>query len=337
MSGKTKKIITICTIVLILAGSAALYIYTNRTIYNAADATGNTTGNLNNNGMFCEYNGRIYFSNPYDHYSLYSMNPDCSDIKQLNVDSVSSINVHGNYIYYIRNNSSSENAGLIFRGQLLGVIRTNLNGENPLALYDSSAGVITLYGNDIYYQRYAKGENLTFHKVSITGENDTRINNAGIYPASIYNGNLYYVNTDGNHCIYTYNFANGLSQMYLEANAYMVDMQGDYIYYIDLNEKYSLVRVNTTTQERTVLVDGHNGRCTNYNIYGNSLFYYVEGDTPALYRMNVDGSDNQLLKNGYITNINCTSQYTFFQIYGIDSLYRIPTSGGTTVELVNIQ
>lgn len=337
MSDKLRKRLMGGLIIFMIAVIIVLIFYFNRTIYNPDDAIGNTAGNLNNNGMFCEYNGRIYFANPYDNNSLYSMNPDCSDIKQLNVDSVSSINAYGNYLYYIRNNHTSGNNALIFRGQLLGVMRTNLNGERPKSLYNSVAGVITLYGNDIYYQRYAKGENLSFHKVSIDAKEDVRISDAGIYPASIYNGKLYYANTVGDHCIYTYDFENGRSQMYLQCNAYMVDMQGDYIYYIDLGEKYSLVRVNTNTQERTVLVDGNDGRCISYNIYGNSLFYHIDGESPALYRMNIDGSDNQFLKNGNITNISCTSQYTFFQIYETGSLYRVPTKGGTNVELVNIQ
>lgn len=336
MSDKLKKRLIVSWLFLMIAAAAALTIYMNRTIYNPEDARGNTAGNLNNNGMFCEYDGRIYFANPYDNNSLYSMNPDCTKIKKLNSDSVCSINVYGNYIYYVRNNFSPENAAAIFRGQLLGVIRTNLKGERPFALYDSVAGVINLYGNDLYYQHYSDEDGLSFYKVKIDGKDNTRINDAGYYPASIYNDVLYYVNISDRNNIYTYNLKSGQSVMYLETNAYMVDMQGDYIYYIDLDENYSLVRVNTHTLEKQVLTDGRSGKCISYNIYGSSLFYHIEGDSPALYRMNVDGTDNQFIKSGNITNISCTSEYTFFQIYGMTSLYRVPTSSGTNVELINI-
>lgn len=337
MSGKLKKRLFISWFLILAVVAVSAVIYFNRTVYNPENAVGNTAGNLNNNGMFCEYNGKIYFANPYDKNCLYSMNLDCSGIRKLNSDSVSSINVYGKYIYYIRNNYSAETAAAIFRGNLLGVIRTDLNGQKLKSLYDSAAGVITLYGNHVYYQHYSNEDALSFYKVKINGKENVRITDEDWYPASIYNGELYYTNTNGDHAIYAYNLTSGHSRLVLDANAYMVDMQGNYLYYIDLADKYSLVRVNTQTLEREILVDGRNGKCISYNIWGNSLFYHVEGDSPALYRMNTDGTNVEFIKYGNITNISCTSTYTFFEMYGTSTLYRVPTSGAANVELVTIQ
>ncbi|MGN0161657.1 MAG: DUF5050 domain-containing protein [Lachnospiraceae bacterium] len=337
MSNKLRTGLITGYIVFMILVAIGIWVYMNRMVYNPEGARGNTAGNLNNNGMFCEYDGTIYFANPYDKNRLYAMNSDCTNIRKLNSDTVCSINVYGKYIYYVRNNYSPETAALIFRGQLLGVIRTNLKGTHPKALYDSVAGVINLYGNELYYQHYSNTEGLSFYKVGIDGKNNIQVNQKGTYPSSIYNDVLYYTNTDGDHGIYTHDLKTGVDTLYLPANAYMVDMQGDYIYYIDLDQKYSLVRVNTTTMIPELLVDGRDGKCISYNIYGDTLFYHVEGDTPALYRMNVNGDNRQFIKYGNITNISCTSQYTFFQIFGVTSLYRIPTTGATDVELINIQ
>lgn len=337
MSDKLKKRLTACLIIVLAIAAIASYLYLNRVRYNPDNARGNTAGNLNNNGMFCEYDGKIYFANPYDRNRLYIMNSDCTDIRKLNGDTVCSINVYGSYIYYVRNNFSPETAAMIFRGQLLGVMRTDLNGKKPKSLYDSVAGVINLYGNDLYYQHYSNTEGFSFYKVKIDGKDNTRINDAGYYPASIYGNSIYYANTTGNHSIYTYNMKTGSSSPYMDANAHMVDMQGDYIYYIDLDDGYSIVRVNTATYDKEILADGSDGKCISYNLYNNVIFYHVEGDAPALYRMNIDGTNKEFIKSGNITNISCTSQYTFFQIYGINSLYRVPTTGGTNVELINIE
>lgn len=337
MPPKVKRIIISIYVIVILVAIIGYGIYSNRMIYNPEGARGNTAGNLNNNGMFCESDGKIYFANPYDKNMLYVMDSDCSNIKKLNQDHVCSLNVYGPYIYYVKNNYTPESALAVFRGQLLGVVRCNLKGTNIKTLYDSVAGVINLYGNEVYYQHYSDEDALSFYKVNIDGTNNTRINDNGYYPASIYNDTLYYVNTANNHNIYSYNLKNKQVAPYLEANAYMVDMQGDYIYYIDLDAKYSLVRVNTATKDKEVLVNGREGKCISYNIYGNSLFYHVEGEAPALYRMNVDGSDNTFIKSGNITNISCTSQYTFFQMFGTPSLYRVPTSGNANVDLITIE
>lgn len=39
------------------------------------ETVGNTAGNLNNSGYFCEYDGTVYFANAYDSNTLYSMDP----------------------------------------------------------------------------------------------------------------------------------------------------------------------------------------------------------------------------------------------------------------------
>lgn len=331
-----KKIIIVIYAVCIAAGFIIWGYMSGRTAMNPDGVTGNTAGNLYNNGMFCEYNGRIYFANPYDNNTLYSMRSDCTDIKKLGGDSVSGINVYGKYIFYIKNNSSSASLNSLFRGQLLGVMRCDLNGRNDKTLYDTVAGVIALYGNNLYYQRYSKTEDLTFYRIGIDGKNEQRLSDFGYYPASFYNGSLYYSNTEGNHDIYTFDTVTGAISPYLTANTYMVDMQGDYIYYIDLDDSYSLVRVNTSTRSRDVLYDGSLGKCIAYNLYDNVIFFHVEGDSPALYRINADGSGLEYIKYGNITNISCTSQYTFFQIFGTTSLYRVPTNGPVNVELVTM-
>ena len=70
---------------------------------NPADTVGNTAGNLYNGGTFCEAAGKVYFSNPYDGGSIYSMNPDQSNIKKVIGASASFINAAGDYIYYYSN------------------------------------------------------------------------------------------------------------------------------------------------------------------------------------------------------------------------------------------
>ena len=93
-----KKAITISVITIIgllLAVLIFLSIRSSRIVYNNDNAIGNSAGNLNNGGLFCEYNDKIYFANPYDYNKLYVMNSDCTNAMKLNDDSVASINVCG--------------------------------------------------------------------------------------------------------------------------------------------------------------------------------------------------------------------------------------------------
>ena len=85
-----KRIIAIVVAIGIVAG-LGFYKYLNTvTYYNEPGTNGNTIGNLYGNGLFCESDGVVYFSNPNDKGRIYKMNPDESDI-EIVADAISGI------------------------------------------------------------------------------------------------------------------------------------------------------------------------------------------------------------------------------------------------------
>ena len=63
-----------------------LYYSSGRTYLNDEELVGNTAGNIYNGGLFCERDGRIYFSNDNDDGSLYVMNSNSTNFKKLHTD-----------------------------------------------------------------------------------------------------------------------------------------------------------------------------------------------------------------------------------------------------------
>lgn len=100
MTSKQKNILAISVTSVIIIVLFVLALISSYIPLNDENTVGNTPGNLNNNGYFCEYDGRVYFANAYDNYSLYSMNPDETDIKKLHDGSSSHICAGGDYLYY---------------------------------------------------------------------------------------------------------------------------------------------------------------------------------------------------------------------------------------------
>lgn len=337
-----KKIITIIVsivAVIALAGGLTFSYFSTRFKYNSKTAVGNTAGNLNNKGRFCEYDGKIYFANPYDDGRLYVMDSYCSNARALNTDSVYYINVCGNYIYYVRNNLSSakENS---FTGQMFGVYRTDLDGQNADTITTTKSGIATLYGNDIFYQYYNANEGMYVYKAGIDGKDDKKFSSKVYNLASVYNGKFYFADTYNKNYISTLDASTGNVSAYFNVNAYLVDAADNYIYYIDLDKGYALMRLNTSNKTLEQLyspADG--GKVINYNRYGNKIFFQVEGTNTGLYRMNADGTQIEYIAAGNISTINCTSQYTFFQYYeDNETLYRIPTVNPITkVEEITIK
>ena len=76
---KPVKIILLLLVIVCAAGVIAYNYVNSQFHYNPDNILGNTTGNLNNKGLFCEYNNKIYFSNPCDKGHLYVMNSDCTE------------------------------------------------------------------------------------------------------------------------------------------------------------------------------------------------------------------------------------------------------------------
>lgn len=83
----------------------AISLLNDRIPSNQISVTGNTGGNLNNDGLFAEADGKVYFSNAYDQGCLYSMNADETGLRKLVNSRASFINVGGEYLYYYMDSS----------------------------------------------------------------------------------------------------------------------------------------------------------------------------------------------------------------------------------------
>jgi len=333
---KKKKIYILIFIALVIIGIVIYFQIRSRMQYNDDNITGNTAGNLNNGGTFCEYNGILYFSNPYDGNKLYSMNSDCTNAKKLVDDHIASINVYGNYIYYVKNNAVGGVINSTSSSNLAGVFRCDLDGKNIISLYDNISNIISLHGNYIYYQHNDSKTGSSLYKIKINNTDNKLVSNVDYNPSSYYNGTIYFSSIKDNQNLYTLDAKTDVISTYYSGNTSFANMEGTFLYYIDLDKGSSLVRMNTANNTVELLFFGH---CLNYNVYENKIFFLRDGDDAGLYRMNTDGSNLELIASGNFNNVQCTSNYTFFQYFNKpDQLYRVPTSGViSTIEQITIK
>ena len=94
------KIILSVIGVILLAGLGTVLVLSQRIVMNPDGTVGNTAGNLNNEGLFCEYDGTVYFYNSFDGGGLFAMNPDESNLRRINNMVVRNILAGGKYLYY---------------------------------------------------------------------------------------------------------------------------------------------------------------------------------------------------------------------------------------------
>lgn len=288
---------------------------------------GNTAGNSYNDGLFCEYNGVVYFSNPYDGGALYSMNPDESKIQKLSSASVSHLNAGGNYLFYFQSQASG-NSGLGYVRSRHGIYRTSLNGKKPVCLYEDLIFNMQLVGNDLYFLSSAE-DGAHFYRMSAQdGDLDEISRTYWDFSCALSDGTVYYNGTESNHYLYRYNTASSTSSVAWEGNLWYPIYDNGYIYYLDAASNYRLCRYSLSGDVVEILT---RDRVDCYNLAGGYLYYQRNSATePALMRMNLDGQNVEMLMEGNFTHINVTSRYVYFTAFGAEMpIYRVPIGGSS--------
>lgn len=331
MNAKQKNILIFSFIGILVVAAFVITLLSQRIKMNDGYVTGNTAGNLNNGGLFCESNGVVYFSNPYDGGCLYSMTPDETDMKKLTTSGVSSINADENYLYYYLD-SSKKGSGLGYVQRTYGIYRSKHNGKSTECLKRGNAITIQLCGNYLYYQNFDnKNKNGTeLYKIKIDKSEDKRVADYNINPASCINGVIYYNGTENDHYLYSLNTTNDSSSVIWEGDVWNPVYDNGYFYFMNVSDNYSLCRYLPNENVVEKLTDD---RVDFFNVCGNYIYYQKSSSSePALKRMYTDGSNVEIVASGIYKNINATSRYVYFSGFDSDApMYRTPVEGAIQV------
>ena len=324
MSKISRGLIVGAAVFVLVAGVIIYSVIKSRAIAVPDGVIGNTAGNLNNKGLFCESDGVVYFANPYDNGSLYSMTPDMQNLKKICDLSVEYINAGGDYVFFYGEPSKST-TGIGSVVSKPGMYMVHKNGDDLKALTKDISRAMVLYGGKIYYQHYTKAAGTTFAAIDIKKHESTELLDYMINPVGLYGNNIYYNGMYQDHFLYAYNVATNTNELVWEGNIWNPICDGDYVYYMDVLNDYRLCRYSISANTVEIL---EKERVDFYNLYGNQIFYQTSTSTPALKRMNSDGSGVVTIAEGVYHGINVTSTFVYF--VGFDSdvpIYACPTYG----------
>lgn len=311
---KRQGIIILIIVLLILLVLVICSFLSERTAMNPAGTIGNTAGNLNNGGLFCEYNGTVYFSNAHEYGDLYAMNPDESNARKLSDLNVCNILAGGKYLYYFQLGDTGQSGF----GNVISVKsfnRSDLKGGHIKCLTRDIVIKGQLVDNYLYLLT-SQNSKTSFYKMKIDKSDIAELANYEVNPACARDGIIYYNGTKSNHYLYGLDTATDISNEIWQGNLWYPILDGDYVYYMDVAENYRLCRYSLSGNFVEVLNDE---RVDCFNVGGGYVYYQKNGDTPQLKCMRTDGTDNKVIAEGIYTNINMTSQYVYFQKFGIES------------------
>jgi len=328
---KVVRSIIIAVVVLGIVGGLGYYKYINSvTYFNDPGTTGNTTGNLYGNGLFCEYDGVVYFANPNDKNRLYKMNPDESDIEYVANDSVYFINSDEHYLYYSRNHSNSTFGSFDVNANSL-CRMTKRNGK-VIILDEADCNACALATNKVVYYHYDAEEATTVYIVGIDGDDREQLTKEAIDPRCIFEDKLYYSGVDHDHNLHSMNLETKDSSFISSENLWMPLMDGHELFFIDLDNNNRVYRMSLGGGDKYgVTTYGTSG----YNVSGNYLYYQsIKGNPDGIYRVDLTTGNEVLLAEGQYNNINITSDYVYFADFFSGAIFHCP-NGGTSVSLFN--
>jgi len=328
---RKRTILVISIIVLLVVGMIAVYI-NEQIIPMSPSDTGNSAGNLHNNGYFFEMDDKVYFANPYDNYCLYSMNLDESKPKRLTSMGVKYISGANDLLYFYMDSTSVGKgiSGLGNATNQYGIYRCKTNGGNQTCLLRDFCGQLQLCGEYLYYQ--VKTDN-SLNKIRVDKKDKSLVANEMISPVCYDNGIIYYtgVNSDHNlHAMYTQN--GDATTIVLPGYCFFPVVQYGYVYYLNGESNYSLWRANLYSGEAELITTD---RVDCFSLNDSHIYYsYSSEDSPALRRCDLDGSNKIDLYSGNVNSINLTSRFVYFKVYGQDDvMYHMPLDGSAPASL----
>ncbi len=328
-----KKIIIGILVIALIGGGVFLStkLSNPETKMNSGYVNGNTAGNLYNGGLFCEYNGVIFFSNPSDGGKLYSMDSNGNNLKKLTDDVATYINADENYVYYIRNNAGESldfNFVAFHRNAL---VRVNHDGKNLVILDTEPCLYASLVGNYIYYIHYDQLEASTLYKVRIDGEEQQQVMSESVFTCNADGQFFYYNGMSSDGSIHRYDTVSDTSTVVYAGNCFQpIVKDGVDVYYIDGDTDCSIVHTNMNFDNPTFIT---RDSVDAYNVHGSYIYYQrFDKEGSALCMIKNDGTEFEVLREGDYCDIHVTSYFVFFRDFHTKEMYYFTRTNPYVIE-----
>ncbi len=311
---KLRNLIIIIVVILCITGigiAAIIHGRGEKVSMNPDGTVGNLAGNINQGGSFVEYRDKVYFANSYDGNSLYMMDPDETNIKKISTASVKNLLAGGEYLYFFQTGASGA-SGLGGIRTPKSFVRCRLDGTKGYYMLRSTVSKAQLVNNYLYMMGYYDDGGVRFFKLKIDNSDEVNLADYLVNPASAVDGQIYYVDTVSSHNLYRLNTANDASSMVLSGNFWDPIVDGNYIYYLDLENDYQLRRYSMSSNEIEILSDE---RIEFFNEGYGYIYYQTMGENAHLGVMNNNGNNPRVVATGEYNQINLTSRYVYFKSF----------------------
>ncbi len=249
--------------------------------------TSNTISNLNNAGIAAQQGDWIYYIYKKDNnYSLYKKKMDNSSETKICDDCSLSINVVGDYIYYINHSN---------------IYKIKTDGTDKKQICQEKASRIYVVDDFICYQNM---DDMKIYILNLTDNETYKLCDDTVEYGK------FIVNED---CIYY--SSNGLNKIKIDGSnktklttydCNFPTIVDNFIYYLSDDKIYKMNLDGSNTQE---IFNGHVLAWLNIT---NNHIYFSDINNGGIYRLNLDGSEKKKISDDFAFKINIVDNWLYY-------------------------
>jgi len=253
------------------------------------NTSGNTSANIMNGGFVAKQGDWLYYcyiANGGFKEGLYRSTIDGKHRKKIDNGRINSINIIGNWIYYVKEEKNMNYPKNNITK--LSLYKININGSQRTKLIEDCDNV-SIIGNQIYYsidtaiELYEKAEidyplmkdfgNI--YRANINDIHNRTLVEKGAMGYYIEGNNLYYIKNyledNSNLYLYKLNLKTGVGTEVLNKPEYYFTVKGDAIFYID-NNNQSILKCFSQTSGKTETIYSSRDQISQPAVSGNFIF-----------------------------------------------------------------
>ncbi len=280
---------------------------------------GNTSGNANNLGIYAQQGDWIYYSDIMGDYHLSKMKIDGSEVSDLSDELVLSINVIGDWIYYVGSQEMN-----IYK------IKTDGTGKTQLGTLHAAPYSNLIVQNDMIYFTNPDEQGMLY-SMTTDGTNAKKLSDKKVFRIIVEGEWIYYIAALVNEQTYETAYelrkikTNGTGDVSLDPEAgYNLLIDHDWLYYTVASENNRLYRIKTNGQGRIKLSDDN---ITMLNLANEKLYYTT---TPGYYLKvcELDGSGSTQLIDETASGIFIVGDWLFFSsVTNMGRIFKVKLDG----------
>ncbi|HCL02432.1 MAG TPA: hypothetical protein DHW61_08455 [Lachnoclostridium phytofermentans] len=271
---------------------------------NTKNRIGNTFSNITNGGYVTEQSDYMYYCNQNeDKPIIFREKLDGTDKIALVNFHGSSLNVVGDYLYYVNNSDNNK------------IYQTKIDGSNTVVISTDTYAYLQVYNNELYARQ--SGTKNALVKMDLEGNDERILSNELIDLFTICDDIIVCITTSknvnyGGRKILLYNLDGTLIKDLQITTYNILGIVDDDLYYIDMEDEVCK-KINVDTEVK-VTISGKN-KIQSINIKDNILYLSNYSDSKIYtYDLNTNLFE-PFVVNGNTTRLNIVGEWLYFWEY----------------------